>query len=171
MEPGDLIQWHGQVWLVRKVDRELVTAVVESTDRRTEVLPSDADTTGACGIWCSPAREWPSAPLPLCSFTRLGHVWRSTTELTRLLDWVKLDDFQIGGALYLHPDLQLGYGDRLTVTYLGSRNRRTHRSVEIPRNFRSLADKTAAAAALVREPAPVLPKVTPTFFKLLKGDE
>jgi len=174
VDAGDLIQWRGQLWLVRKVDRELVTAVVESADRRTEVLPSDADQTGACEVWCSPPREWPSAALPFCSLTRLGHVWRARTELTRLQDWVKLDDFQIGGALYLNPELRLGYGDRLTVVYLGSRDRRTARSVEIPRHFSPLPTRhpTAGAptAGAPSGAALAAPKSS-TLFRLLKDPE
>lgn len=171
MEPGDLIRWRGQIWLVRKVERELATAIVESADRSTEVLPSNADTIGGCEAWCRPCRDWPSAPLPLRGSARLVGVRWASTDLARLVDWVKLDDFQTGGALYLHPELDLSYGDRLTVIYLGPRKQMTL-PVEIPRNFTPLPRKHAAAPLLRSDTAarPVA-KVMPTLFALLKDDE
>lgn len=172
MEPGDLIRWRDQVWLVRKLERELATAIVESADRRTEVLPSDADTTGGCEAWCRPSRDWPSTSLPFRGLARLVGVRRATTDLARLVHWVKLDDFQIGGALYLHPELHLSYGDRLTVIYLGPRNKLTTLPVEIPRNFTPLPSKHAPAPLPRPEAATrPAPKVTPTLFALLKDDE
>lgn len=171
MEPGDLIRWRDQVWLVRKVERDLATAIVESADRATETLPSDADSSGACEIWCRPARDWPSALLPFKGQACLVGVRFMTTDLARLLDWVKLDDFQIGGALYLHPRLDLSYGDRLIAIYSGPRDRQTMLPVEIPRNFRPLPCKHAAAPLGTETQARPKPKVTPALFALLKDEE
>jgi len=171
VEPGDLIRWRDQVWLVRRVEPDLATAIVESTDRQTETLPSDADSSGACELWCRPANDWPSAPLPFKKQSCLVGVRFRTTDLVRLQDWVKLDDFQIGGALYLHPRLDLQYGDRLTVIYSGPRNRQTMLPVEIPRSFSPLPRKHAAAPLPTETPARPKPKVTPALFALLKDEE
>lgn len=171
MEPGDLIWWGDHVWLVRKVERELATAIVESVDGVVETLPSDADTSGVCELWSKPAIEWPSAPLPFKGMARLVGVRRATTDLVRLVDWVKLDDYQIGGALYLHPRLDLAYGDRIIVIYSGPRNKQTMLPVEIPRNFTPLPQKHQAAPVRTEIAARPKPKVTPTLFALLKDNE
>jgi len=171
VEPGDLIRWSGRVWLVRKVESELVTAIVESADGGTAILPSDTDRTGGCEVWCQPSRDWPSAPLPFRSLARLVGVRRATTDLVRLHDWVKLDDFQIGGALYLNPTLDLSYGDRLTAVYSGPRNKQTTLPVEIPRNFNPLPRKHSVvpqpAAGVATRAAPKTPH---TLFALLKDE-
>jgi hypothetical protein len=166
VEPGDLVRWKDQVWLVRKVEHGLATAIVESADRSTAVLPSDADKTGECLVWQRPALDWPSAPLPFRG-TRLVGVRRVQTDLVRLVDWVKLDDFQIGGALYLNPMLDLQYGERLIVIYCGLRAREVQLPVEIPRNFLPLPRKQAA---LQPEPV-VVAKVSSTLFARLKDPE
>jgi hypothetical protein len=165
VEPGDLIRWKDQIWLVRKVERELATAIVESASRVTEVLPSDADLTGMCEAWCRPAREWPSAALPFRA-TRLVGVRRAQTDLLRFQHWVKLDDFQIGGVLYLNPELNLSFGDRLTVVYRG-RGKETTLPVEIPRKFNPLPQKHASEPVF---PKALEPEPAATLFALLKDE-
>ncbi len=172
MEPGDLLRWRDQVWLVRKIDRELVTAVVESQCRHYEVIPSDLDQAEACEVWCQPAQQWPSAALPFKSgASRLLSVRHGTTVLQRFAQWVKLDDFQIGGALYLNPELNLGYSDRLTAFFSGPRGL-IALPVEIPRNFVPLPMRHASAPTTGETPAvPTASRPTPGLFARLKKGE
>lgn len=92
--------------------------------------------------------------------------WGSPTALIKLQDWVKLDDFQIGGALYLNPQLNLGYGDRLVGMFLDSLGRRAVLPINIPKNFRPLANKVLPNASKVVEQKVVVP----TLFARLKGE-
>lgn len=172
MEPGDLIRWRGQVWLVRKVDPDLATAVVEA-DRNMEVIPSDADSTGDCQVWCKPSQQWPSVRLPfLAGAIRLVRVRRGWDTLRRFIDWVKLDDFQIGGALYLNPALNLGFGDRLVAVYEDPSGDVIAVPIDIPRNFTPLPERRQVVSEVV-PPAPVVelgpePKTTPMLFARLR---
>ena len=174
VEPGDLIRWRDQVWLVRKVDRELATAVVEA-ERHMDVLASDADQMGVCEVWCKPAQQWPSVALPFrAASSRLVSIRHAERTLVRFRDWVKLDDFQIGGALYVNPTLNLAFGDRLIAVFSDSHGHQMTVPVDIPRNFVPLADKRApVVVGSVRIPtvaSPLKPRV-PGLFARIKRNE
>lgn len=174
MEAGDLIQWRGQVWLVRKVDRELATAVVE-TARNMEVIASDADSTGVCQVWCTPPRQWPSVSLPLRPRpSRLVQVLQTGRALERFTEWVRLDAFQNGGALYLNPILNLHYGDRLTAIFAEPSGSFVALPLQIPRNFSPLPQRRPPRAPVRDDPTEPSfePKTTPKLFaRLRKRDE
>jgi hypothetical protein len=159
--------------LVRRVERAMNTAIIESADGRTETVAATADREGEAALWSRPARDWPSAALPLRGGGRLVAVRRGPAGLRRLLEWVKLDDFQIGGALYLNPELRLSFGDRLTAVYSASASstRLTALPIEIPRNFSPLAVKQAAVAAATIQPEVKKPEPPKTLFSLLKEDD
>jgi hypothetical protein len=172
VEPGDLIRWRGQVWLVRKVDVGLATAVVEA-ERNMEVIASDADSTPECEVWCKPAQQWPSAALPFrARSSRLVSVQRAGATLNRFVDWVKLDDFQIGGALYLNPQLRLAYGDRLTVIFSDPAGSLMTLPIDIPRNFLPSRERRPSVpiSQVVLEEPPTA-KQRPGLFARLKGKE
>lgn len=175
MEVGDLIQWRDRVWIVRKIDETVATAFIEDADGHISVMDQDGDNTGECSMLCNPVRDWPSAPLPFKSRSRLVEVYRGTEPLVKFQDWLKLDEFQIGGSLLLNPALSLGFGDRLIVvhTFYGS-NTVTRSPVSIPRNFSSLAYKTqvlqAQIAATPPPPPPVVPR-KPNMFDLITDDD
>jgi hypothetical protein len=78
-------------------------------------------------------------------------VCHGVTPLIPLEHWVKLDEFQMGGSLYLSPSLNLQYGARLAI--VRSDNRRY--SVDIPRDFRParvrMKERAEAKAKAERE--------------------
>lgn len=115
-----------------------------------------------------PPREWPALQLPL-KRGRLVEISHHGKTLRRFADWLKLDDLQVGGALYLHPDLRLGFGDRLTAAYLHQNGRMERVSLAVPRNFRSMSVKLQE---LTRQPLiEPAPKREASFLDFLKDDE
>lgn len=168
VEPGDLIRWREQVWLVRKVDSALSAAVVEAADRSTEILSSEAVHSESAAVWCRPAQEWPAVGLPFRpGVSRLMELQScaSGSLLVRLRDWVKLDDFQLGGALYLNPELNLGFGDRLAGMFVDPMGRRVVLPINIPKNFQVFVNKVPVSVEpTVQEP------VVPALFARLKGE-
>lgn len=171
MEVGDLIQWQDKIWLVRKIDEAVATSFLEDSEGNRAVLDQDGDNTGLCQVLCNPVRDWPSAPLPFTRRTRLIDVYRGRGRLLKLQDWMKLDEFQIGGSLLLNPALALGFGDRLVAVYafFGS-DRITSYPITIPRNFASLNTKTQAQH-LQQVSAPPVPVVPPNMFDLITGED
>lgn len=172
MEVGDLILWQDKTWLVRKIDEAVSTSFVEDISGSSAVLDQDGDTIGLCTVICSPARDWFSVMLPVKSRSRLSQVWNGSTMLTRFQDWVRVDEFQLGGQLLLNPALNLGYGDRITAVFsiLGSRIRVDHSPIDIPRHFSSMTSKIARLnAPPPKEPEP--PQLTPTFYDALTAED
>jgi hypothetical protein len=169
MNIGDLLEGHGAVWLVRKIDPALKTGFLEAADGRLQVVGFEEIETSGFRHLCNASQEWPSAPLPQRR-GRIVSVQRASTRnaapLERFRDWVKLDDYQIGGSLYLNPELHLVYRDRLIVSYpSGDRKPDIRLPVEIPRDFVSLKAKAA------RQPPPAKPKGPLTLFDHLLEDE
>ena len=168
MHIGDLLEGHGAIWLVRKVDSSLKTGFLESPDGKLQVVGFEEIETSGFKHLCNAAQDWPSASLPqrrgrIVSVQRASA--RNSAPLGRFRDWVKLDDFQIGGSIYLNPELRLVYRDRLIVAYSAGGSKPDVRlPVEIPRDFVSLKAKAA------RQPAPV-PKGPSTLFDHLLEDE
>jgi len=168
MDVGDLLEGQGKFWLVRKVEPALRTAFVE--DQATHVQQLSFDTLEGFTRLCNPTLDWPTATLPQVRHGRLVTVIRADLAdpqlLARFKDWVRMDEFQIGGALYLNPELRLGFRDRLLVTYQDG----TCASVDIPRDFHPLKEK----AARLTPTAPVAPKPPPVSLldRLLdEGDD
>lgn len=168
MDVGDLLERHGKFWVVRKVEPALRTAFVEDQD--TLMHHVDQDSMSNLTRLCNPTLDWPTATLPQVRHGRLVTVIRADLAdpqlLIRFKDWVRSDEFQIGGALYLNPALGLGFRDRLIATYADG----VCVSVDIPKNFQSLKAK----AARLTPPAPVAPKPPPVSLldRLLEeGDD
>lgn len=138
MDLGDLIQWQSKLWLVYKVDSDTATAFIESQNHEREILGLEVD----CPVICNPVHDWPSVTL----LPRKGHLVQVQKADSRIIplawlqDWVKLDDFQMGGALFLNPELRLEYGDRLIISQ-NIYGYETQFPVAIPRNFRSFSQK------------------------------
>jgi hypothetical protein len=172
MDVGDLVRWQDKLWIVRKIDEAVATSFLESEDGATDVMDQDGDIAGLCQVVCNPVRDWPSAPLPSKRSARLTGVSFSGRPLVRFRDWVKLDEFQIGGVLLLNPELRFGYRDRLTVTYEMSGSGRTSGfPVEIPRNFASLGIKQRRHERQQALNAPPPPPKPPTVFDLLREEK
>jgi len=137
---GVLLEWEQKLWLVYKIDSETATAFVESQDHEREILGFDTD----CTVLCNPILDWPSVTL----LPRIGHVIQvrkadaKSTLLVWLKDWVKIDNFQMGGALFLNPELRLGYGDRLVLDH-DVYGYKTQFPVDLPRDFLSFEQKRA----------------------------
>ncbi len=158
MESGDLLEWRGARWLVRRIDGQTRTAFLVSATGDDEVLGAD-EGPPTCQVICNPAKTWPFVTLPsrktrLIGVSRLGIQDHSSLRrdhrevpLTRLTDWVKADDLQQGGALFLNPALRLVYRDRLIALY---EDRRL--PIEIPRDFRPVAQKIPIRKAQSERP-------------------
>jgi hypothetical protein len=163
MDVGDLLERQGLFWVVRKVEPPLRTALVEDQDAQVQHLSFEA--LDLYKRLCNPTRDWPSVTLPQGRHGRLTAIsiafWGGNRQLIRFKDWVRIDEFQIGGALYLNPGLGLGFRDRLLVTYADG----ACSSVDVPRS----------KAATVPAPVPQEPLPPPVSLlnRLLddEGDE
>lgn len=143
MDVGDIIRWQSKLWLVHKIDPSTATAFIESQDNENEILGTEED----CSVICNPPRHWPAVLLP----TKKGSLIRverasprGAIPLAWLLDWVKISEFQMGGALFLNPKLKLGFRDRLLCQNNYGHNRQY--PVEIPRDFQPLSKKIVKVA-------------------------
>lgn len=163
MQVGDLITYQGILWLVRKMDDNLATAFLESSAGSTVTVGYEIEHT----VECNPLVSWPYAQLPSKRLGRLKSVHKGYQTLVPLVDWVKIDDFQIGGLIYLNPALNLGFGDRLIVCYVNRPDSREVRaSVDIPRMFKPMAAKLQAKKTAIVEPTP-----EPTVYSRLMDDD
>ena len=175
---GDLIQWEGKLWLVRKVDHSLATAFLEGQARNTAILGTEADSEKVCQVLCNPLRDWPCLTLPPRTGTFLGlsAARRGVmSPLAYLEHWVKMGEFQMGGGVLLNPALGLIYGDRLIAEYSHPRtHRRQAFAVDIPRHFRPIEKKIegleAAAAKQIPKVQPK-PEGPPTLYDHLRDDD
>jgi hypothetical protein len=160
MDVGTILEGQSTIWLVRKIEPSLRTAIIESQDGRqtwaigfeeisgtkdyqVTALPNPgrgpvhqgAVDVGTYHVLANPVRDWPSVTIKPIRRGRLVEVRRASlsgeTPLRRFLDWVKLDEFQVGGSLYLNPDLDLAFRDRLILLYEG----RLRVPADIPRDF------------------------------------
>jgi len=147
IQTGDLIQRQSKLWLVHKIDPATDTAFIESQDREKQILGVEAD----CPIPCNPLRDWPAITTPPRK-GRLLEVHRPSSGgvviLKWLLDWAKIDEFQIGGTLYLNPELRLGFGDQLILRYQVF-TREVNFPIKVPRDFQPMSQKR-----IVRERPP-----------------
>lgn len=171
MVAGDLLDWRDKRWLVRKIDQQTQTAFVFSQEGETDILGTDEDTLGGCRVVCNPATSWPCASLPQRGHGRLLSLLLASlsgdTPLIPLVDWVKIDDRQIGGAIFLNPDLGLRYRDRLIVVYeVGMGHLPQRLPLDIPRNFLPLPQKIRPEnKPLAQEDGP------PDLYSYLKDDD
>lgn len=164
MNIGDLIEWDGKLWVVRKIDTSVATAFLESSTGETAVVGSAFKGAIAVG---SPPMDWPAAQLVTKRLGRLVEVRSPSRTLAKLAEWLKVDEFQIGGALYLNPSLNLGYRDRLIAVYRLPDGRTQTFPIEIPRNFVAAKVKEERRAAASVPP----PREQTLFEKLLEDDE
>jgi hypothetical protein len=155
------------VWLVRKVEPTLKTAILESQDgARTVSLGFEEVESEGYHVLCSPVMDWPSVSLKPLARGRLTEVRLATlqgeTPLRRFVDWIKLDEFQMGGALFLNPELMLSYRDRIIAVH--DRSGWSRVPVDIPRDFESMQVKMS------RRPEPK-PSGPPDLFSHLMDDD
>jgi hypothetical protein len=157
---GDLIDWTGRRWIVRRHERPTRTAILHDGERTTEIVPDDLDTTkpDECQVVCNPSDDWPF--VAIAQRPKLGRLVRiarpqgasgETIDLVLFRDWVVADPTQPGGALFFSPMLNLRLGDTLLAVYEKGRAR-----IQIPREFLSTAEKMARAAA----PPPEAPRIS-----------
>ena len=155
---GDLLDWHDKRWLVRKIDPQTQTAYLESQDLETAYCFAEEKIR----VICNPVLEWPVVTIPHKLQGRLLKVERASfpqnVPLVRFVDWVKMDELQIGGSLFLSPALKLGYRDRLVAVYEKGRL-----PIEIPRLYSPVAAKLPAPVAAPHGP--------PTLFDHLLDDD
>lgn len=148
MRLGDLIDWTGKRWIVRRIERPTKTAIIHDGERTTETLPDDLDQTNPneCQIVANPPDDWPVVTIAQRpKFGRLLRVSRpqlsgAVTDLVRLQEWVVPDPMQPGAAIFFNPLLNLRTGDLLLATY-----ERGIARVQIPRDFLSAHQKMERA--------------------------
>ena len=160
MDVGDLLKVEGGFWVVRRVEPSLGKAVVEDQDAMCQW--QDFGALVKLKRLCNPVLDWPSATMPSGRHDRLLTVLRDGELLIRFKDWFRVDEFQMGGLLYLNPALGMGFRDRLTVTYADG----VSASVNIPKVFRP--------ASALPAPVVVVPKPPPVSLLdrlLLEGDD
>lgn len=170
MRLGDLIEWGGRRWVVRRIERETRTAIIHDGDRTSDVVPDDLEKTkpALCRVVCNPSDEWPFVAITQRpKFGRLLRVSRpvgasgDVLDLGLLQDWLVADPTQPGGALFFNPALNLHLGDQLLATYEHGRAR-----IQIPREFLSTAEKIARAAA---EAQPAEPRRISVYERLRRN--
>lgn len=168
MKAGDLIDWSGTRWLVWKFERATLSAILISVDDASEVIPIDLDEKdpAACKIIANPAEQWPFLTLSTTSqFGRLTKVILPVTldrerVLAPFVDWVRPDSYQMGGALFLNPALQLGLGHVIVAEY--QKGKRV--TIRVPKNFGTSVERVAK-----NTPSPV-EEVRTAYDRLLSGD-
>lgn len=168
MRLGDLIDWAGHRWIVRRIERATRTAIVHDGEQTSETIPDDLDKTKPeeCQVVANPANDWPFVSLAQRpKFGRLLKVSRpslqgTVTDLAPYREWVVADPAQPGSAIFFSPLLNLQTGDLLLATY-----ERGSARVQIPREFLSTAEKMARAAA----PPPEAPKLS-VYDRLRRND-
>jgi len=136
MNIGDVILYASKWWLVYKTNPALASASIQSIDKEVDVIGFDTPHQ----VICNPIRQWPYITLPLrkgviIDISILGE------SLKRLIDWAKIDDFQVGGSIYLNPLLKLRYKDRLVVTLKKSDGYIETISIDTPRSFKVFGKK------------------------------
>jgi hypothetical protein len=168
MEVGDLVRWKSLLWFVHKIDATTGTAILESEQHTTESLGAvdgEAEALGA-EILCNPTRDWPFVTLTNRP-GRLVSVHNGSQPLAWLVDWVKVDPFQMGGALFVNSTLGLGFRDRLTLTNNGGRSF----PVNIPRGFLSSSQRRPSRGPQQSTTAQPAPKIGNLYSHLLTDDD
>ncbi len=169
MRLGDLIEYAGRRWIVRRHERGTRTAILHDGDRTTDTVPDDLNTTkpNQCQVVANPPDDWPFVTLTQRpKFGRLLRVSRPTgsgggvADLVLLQDWVVADPTQPGGAVFFNPALHLSLGDQLLAVYERGRAR-----IQIPREFLSTSEKMTRAAA----PPPEPPRIS-VYDRLRRND-
>ena len=153
MRLGDLVEWGGQRWIVRRVERDTRICILHD-GKNVETIPDDLDKLkpGICQVIANPPNDWPNVSLTSRpKFGRIVNVQQPTLggthNLEPLHDWMVADPLQPGGAIFFNPILRLKYGDQLLAIYERGRAR-----IEIPREFLSTAQRIAKAQAPEPEP-------------------
>lgn len=142
MRLGDLIEWGGRRWIVRRVERQTRTAIVHDGGQDVETIADDLDESKPeeCRIIANPSETWPFVAIP--QRTKLGNLLSvsrplvngAVIPLVRFQDWLIADPMQPGGAVFFNPALGLRLGDVLVATYQRGGGR-----IQIPRDFLSAA--------------------------------
>jgi hypothetical protein len=156
MRLGDLIDWAGRRWVVRRIERSTRTAILHDGERTSETVPDDLDKVKPedCRVVCNPPDDWPF--VAITQRPKLGRVVRiakpqgangETSDLVAFQDWVVADPAQPGGAIFFNPTLNLRLGDMLVAIYERGRAR-----IQIPRDFLSTSEKVARSTVSSEAP-------------------
>jgi hypothetical protein len=167
---GDLIDFNGKRWLVRKLERLTRSAIVIDVAGGLDSIENNLDETDptACVVVGNPVQNWPYVAVP--GSRRLGKLQEirrpslqlqaGFTVLAPFEDWLVSDALQIGGAIFFNPALNLRYGDVLVGVYQNGTTR-----IAIPKQYMSvtqrIAENEAAAAAREAPETPELPELPP----------
>lgn len=146
MKAGDLIEAEGRRWLVRNLDRSTRSAILLSPTGEAASVADDLEKSEPekCKVLCNPATQWPFVMVQVKpTFGQLRQIVLPKPNgdehvLVAFEHWVKPDMLQVGGAVFLNPDLRLGLGDMLVAVYERGRAR-----VPIPRNFGTAKQRQA----------------------------
>lgn len=165
MKAGDLVEVEGKRWLVRNLDRSTRSAILLSPTGEAAAVPDNLENSEPekCKVICNPATQWPFVMVQVKpTFGQLREIVLpkpsgDEQQLIPFEHWVKPDMLQVGGAVFLNPDLRLGLGDMLVAVYERGRTR-----VPIPRNFGTAKQRQARSAS-------TLPQVPNLYERLNAG--
>lgn len=165
MLTGDLIEWAGQRWFVRSIERATHSAIIVSPTGEAEVIDQNLEQAQPeeCKVHCNPPSQWPFLtvmPKARSGLLRAIHLPRlGEGPLAVFVDWVRPDNLQIGGSVFFNPALQLGWGDALVFVYDKSKF-----SVRVPRGFGTQVQR-------IEKAAPTPPPEPKTTMELLLEDD
>jgi len=167
LQAGDLID----VQTDEGPQRYLVTRVVPDKNEARVIDPASVssfialnlDETGGCVRVAFPLTEWPYLQTPknvrgMPSEVAVPNLNGSRRPLRFLYDWLLSEPLRSGGALFLHPSLNLRPKNHLILTYNGRPV-----SVRVPQQFGTLAQR-------YKRMQPPSPKVRSFYERLLDDD-
>lgn len=117
MKLGDLVEFEGQAWIVRRVDdRSTLRASLLAANGQVRDVAHDLDLTGGCKVVANPATEWHCLTVKdnpkgifLVGLTRGGAVLRP------YVDWLLSDPARAGGTIFVNPAAGVKPADVLLV--------------------------------------------------------
>ena len=150
MKLGDLVEFEGQRWVVRRVDT--VQATLLDAKGQTRDVAHDLDLTGGCKVLANPATEWPcltvrdnpkgmflvglARPKWVSSTRPSGH-----TALQQYVDWVPSDPARAGGTLFINPELHVQPAEVLLVQW----KKGATTPLKVPVHFGTVSQRVARA--------------------------
>jgi len=154
MKLGDLVQYKGTHWIVRRHDpKRTRMATLVAASGQSEEVAHDSDAKGQVVVIANPSTEWPFIVLKeRPKFGKLVEIIRFrgmtvTAHLQLNVDWVPSDPLRSGGAVFFSPTLGLLVGETLSALHEHGRA-----SFTVPANFTTVRARVEKATPKPREP-------------------